>query len=58
MVAPSPSSDEILSAGEVDGALDDIALIGRLEAMFKGQLDAAGGDRRALPDGMLLLMPA
>jgi ornithine cyclodeaminase len=48
----------ILSAGEVDGALDDIALIDRLEAMFKAGCDTPLRHHHALPEGMLLLMPA
>lgn len=48
----------ILSAGEVDGALDDIALIDRLEAMFKGGCEMPLRHHHALPDGTLLLMPA
>ena len=48
----------ILSAGEVDGALDDIALIGRLEAMFKAGCETPLRHHHALPEGMLLLMPA
>lgn len=48
----------ILSAGEVDGALDDIALIDRLEAMFKDGCETPLRHHHALPDGTLLLMPA
>ena len=48
----------ILSAGEVDGALDDIALIDRLEAMFKAGCETPLRHHHALPEGMLLLMPA
>jgi alanine dehydrogenase len=48
----------ILSAGEVDGALDDIALIDRLEARFKAGCETPLRHHHALPEGMLLLMPA
>jgi len=48
----------ILSAGEVDGALDDLALIDRLEAMFKGGCETPLRHHHALPEGTLLLMPA
>ncbi|WP_428668891.1 ornithine cyclodeaminase family protein [Reyranella sp.] len=48
----------MLSAGEVDGALDDIALIDRLEAMFKAGCETPLRHHHALPEGTLLLMPA
>jgi ornithine cyclodeaminase len=48
----------MLSAAEVDGALDDIALIDRLEAMFKAGCETPLRHHHALPEGMLLLMPA
>jgi alanine dehydrogenase len=48
----------ILSAGEVDGALDDIALIDRLEAMFKAGCEMPLRHHHTLPQGTLLLMPA
>jgi ornithine cyclodeaminase len=48
----------ILSAGEVDDALDDIALIDRLEAMFRAGCEAPLRHHHALPGGTLLLMPA
>ncbi len=47
-----------LSAGEVDGALDDIALVDRLEAMFKAGCETPLRHHHALPEGTLLLMPA
>lgn len=48
----------ILSAGEVDAALDDIGLIDRLEALFKAGCETPLRHHHALPEGMLLLMPA
>jgi ornithine cyclodeaminase len=48
----------ILSAGEVDDALDDIALIDRLEAMFRAGCEVPLRHHHALPGGTLLLMPA
>jgi ornithine cyclodeaminase len=48
----------ILSAGDVDAALDDIALIDRLEALFKAGCQTPLRHHHALPDGTLLLMPA
>jgi len=48
----------ILSAGEVDGALDDIALIDRLEAMFRAGCETPLRHHHTLPRGTLLLMPA
>jgi alanine dehydrogenase len=48
----------ILSAGEVDGALDDIALIDRLEALFRAGCETPLRHHHALPKGTLLLMPA
>lgn len=49
---------KILSAGEVDAALDDIALIDRLEAMFKAGCETPLRHHHTLPHGTLLLMPA
>jgi len=48
----------MLSAGEVDDALDDIALIDRLEATFKAGCETPLRHHHALPEGTLLLMPA
>lgn len=49
----------ILSAEQVDGALDDLALIDRLEAMFKAGCETPMRHHHALGDaGTLLLMPA
>ncbi|CAN5703785.1 ornithine cyclodeaminase family protein [soil metagenome] len=48
----------ILSAGEVDAALDDIGLIDRLETLFKAGCETPLRHHHALPEGMLLLMPA
>jgi ornithine cyclodeaminase len=49
----------ILSAAEVDAALDDIALIDRLEAMFRAGCETPLRHHHLLPDkAMLLLMPA
>jgi alanine dehydrogenase len=48
----------ILSADEVDAALDDIALIDRLAGLFKAGCETPLRHHHALPDGMLLLMPA
>jgi ornithine cyclodeaminase len=49
----------ILSAAEVDAALDDIALIDRLEAMFRAGCETPLRHHHPLPDkAMLLLMPA
>ena len=42
----------ILSASEVDGALDDIALIDRLEAMFRAGCETPLRHHHALPEGM------
>jgi ornithine cyclodeaminase len=41
----------ILSAAEVDAALDDIALIDRLEAMFRPAARRRCAIHHALPDG-------
>jgi alanine dehydrogenase len=49
----------ILSAAEVDAALDDVALIDRLEAMFRLGCEVPLRHHHALADkAMLLLMPA
>jgi len=48
----------ILSAGEVDAALDDIALIDRLAALFKAGCETPLRHHHVLPEGVLLLMPA
>lgn len=48
----------ILSAGEVDGVLDDMVLIDRLASMFKSGCETPLRHHHALPQGMLLLMPA
>jgi ornithine cyclodeaminase len=49
----------ILSAAEVDAALDDLVLIDRLEAMFRAGCETPLRHHHPLPDkAMLLLMPA
>lgn len=48
----------ILSAAEVDGALDDLALIDRLQAMFEAGCETPLRHHHTLPEGTLLLMPA
>lgn len=48
----------ILSAGEVDSALDDLMLIDRLESMFRAGCETPLRHHHALPQGTLLLMPA
>jgi ornithine cyclodeaminase/alanine dehydrogenase-like protein (mu-crystallin family) len=48
----------ILSADDVDAALDDIALIDRLEALFKAGCETPLRHHHVLPEGTLLLMPA
>jgi ornithine cyclodeaminase len=49
---------KILSADEVDAALDDIALIDRLEAAFRAGAEVPLRHHHHLPTGTLLLMPA
>jgi ornithine cyclodeaminase len=48
----------ILSAEEVDGALDDLTLIDRLEAAFHAGAEVPVRHHHHLPTGTLLLMPA
>jgi ornithine cyclodeaminase len=48
----------ILSAEEVDAALDDLALIDRLEAAFRGGAEVPVRHHHHLAAGTLLLMPA
>jgi alanine dehydrogenase len=48
----------ILSAEEVDAALDDLALIDRLEAAFRDGTEVPVRHHHHLPTGTLLLMPA
>lgn len=48
----------ILSAEEVDAALDDLALIERLEAAFRDGAEVPVRHHHHLPTGTLLLMPA
>ncbi len=47
-----------LSAAEVDAALDDLALVDRLKAMFEAGCETPLRHHHTLPDGTLLLMPA
>jgi ornithine cyclodeaminase len=48
----------ILSADEVDAALDDLALIDHLEAAFRAGAEVPLRHHHHLPTGTLLLMPA
>ena len=48
----------ILSAEDVDAALDDTALIDRLEAAFRAGCETPMRHHHSLPTGTLLLMPA